>query len=324
MNLPALRPSETYLVVPATDDGIACAMVLGRRSPKPAKIWCVAPFSLASFFDYPAWQRVRSGAHLHIAGFNGTGAIADAIRRAPASQTTWWTHHFWDSAGERDVSSANVKLRRSSEFGSTCSWLIHDLGIGDEESREIAEMIAHGRMPGDRLRPLFFASLAVRAEPPQLDRALAGYLDSGDPHDLDDEWVARGEVVWESLRESYENANRWGFAAAREGRASVLPIPRSMVSHYPVLTHIAFERGGDDWIVLLIDREEHLILRLNARLRAEPLRAARLVDEALGGQSTRLFDRLTLLVDTTRLGNIGTVEALAKGAHLLDFAASDC
>ncbi|MCL4236090.1 MAG: hypothetical protein KJ042_16410 [Deltaproteobacteria bacterium] len=322
MNLPAIRPSDPYVVVPATDDGIACAMVLGRRNPRPAKIWCVPPFSLASFFEFPAWHRVRAGAHLLIAGFNNTGSIREAILRAPAAQITWWTHHFWDEAGEREVASANVALRRSPEFSSTCAWLLEELAIDDPASREIACAIAIGRIPEPLLKPWFLVSLAVRSEPPQVERALANWIVNAGPPD--EEWRAQGEGVWESLSESYENANRWSFAAAREGRASVLPIPRSMVAHFPVLAEIAWARGGDHWIVLLVDREDHLILRLNPRLRAEPLRAARLVDEALGDRATRLFDRLTLLVETERLGPIGTVEALAKNAHLLDFAATDC
>ncbi|MCC6157439.1 MAG: hypothetical protein IT350_05250 [Deltaproteobacteria bacterium] len=322
MNLPAIRPTETYVVVPATDDGIACAMVLGRRNPKPAKIWCVPPFSLASFFEFPAWHRVRAGANLLIVGFNRSGDIADAILRAPAPQIEWWTHHFWDAAGERDMASANVKLLRNSDFPTTCAWLMHKHGIGDAESREIAATMALGRMPGERLSPWFFVSLAVRSEPPQVERALANFLtDDGPPTDT---WRTQGEAVWESLSVSFETANRWSFASAREGRASVLPIPRSMISQLPVLAEIVWERSGDDWIVLVIDREEHVILRLNPRLGAEPMRAARLVDEAVGAHATRLFDRLTLLVDTARLGPIGTVEALAKNAHLLDFAASDC
>lgn len=322
MSLPALRPTETYVVVPATDDGIACAMVLGRRDPKPAKIWCVPPFSLASFFEFPAWQRIRTGANLIIAGFNGFGAIAEAILRAPAPQMTWWTHHFWDATGERDVASANVKLRRNSEFPTTCLWLTHDLSVHDAALREIAETMALGGVPGDDLKPWFFNSLAVRSEPPQVERSLANYFSNAGPPD--DDWCAQGEGVWSSLIEAYDQANRWSFVTAREGRASVLPIPRSMVPHFPVLAEIAWARGGDDWIVLLIDSEDHLVLRLNPRLRAEPMRAARLVDEAVGALATRLFDRLTLLIDTARLGPVGTVEALAKHAHLLDFAASDC
>lgn len=310
--MPAILERETLLVCPATDDGIASAMILNLCRQKPRKTYFLRPFSLSDIFAYPAYERVRAQSRLWIAGFNEHGDVGERLHERMPAEWVWWSHHFWDDASRRRVGEMRGRIRNDTTHETTASLIRADLGLKDDLSRRIAESLALGIPSEGPLENWFFASLSARQNPAPAARMLDAFFSDGPEAYPDDDTMAEGRHVFETLQTAHDSSSLWRFDLPGGHQALVMPLPVSLVPYYPVLCALVWDDPRLRMAILLVDREDSIIVRLRHADGTDPMGVARWIDAACGRPVARLFDRLTIVAEVHAAERVNTVELLAK------------
>ncbi len=294
---------RTFVVCPGTDDGIACSIILNRRFPE-SKTFFLPEYSVADIFSYPALKNNLHGTRLFLAGFPFQERVGEFLENGLPKETTWYSHHFWSKGAFDRLSGAGVTLRVDTGFSDTSRLLVESSDRKDPVAIGAAEFLARGNLPeSEEWRPWFFLSLAVRGDLYGIRHALAPLFNSGEKNvpAPSEEEVSNGRAVFANLESHIQSSNPYSFPiGSTKETGCVLVIPTSLFAYFRNLSGIIFDQIGHAMILLLVDGENQVIIRVDEKVRdVFPVRRlAEGIDVAFGRASTRLFDRNTIVIDT--------------------------
>ncbi|MBZ0274338.1 hypothetical protein K8I61_20060 [bacterium] len=293
------RPS--LIVCPATDDGVACSVILNRRLPNIINTLFLPEFSVADIFEYPIFRNRAPNVHLHIAGFSFQEPFRRFFNGHKLEYITWYSHHFWSRDAFDDVIAAGVDLYSDTRLGSSAELVLRKLRIRERVSQEIGRNLTHGRRPeSEYWRRWFYASLASRGDLYGIRLVFEALYKRGAKNAEPSEAVVEaGQEVYERLYEQLESASLFRFPID-DGRmfGVVLGIPPSILPYYRTACGIAFELLGASLALIMVDGGEQIVVyRSHLASRELPTRLlGRIIDRVFERPVARLFDRNTLVL----------------------------
>ncbi|MCZ7585620.1 MAG: hypothetical protein M5R36_21035 [Deltaproteobacteria bacterium] len=309
-----VRTLQPLVVCPATDDGMACAVVLNRVLKDVRTTIFLPEFSPGDIFAYPVLTNSLKETHLHLAGFAYQDGLDAHLRTDGPATTTWYTHHYWPEEAFDRVARTGTVLHAQPVRSDTASLLIDVLGVEDEIAREAAASLASGIEPPDDVwRNWFHVSLAVRRDLYGIRHAFAP-LYEGEGGGPERRRGRRGEGPFRRFRRRDQTISIFEFSIARvKQTACVVALPAARFPYMRNLCGLVFRHLGHAFVMVLVDGGDQVVMVGNRETSgwptAENLAAA--VDRALGEPRARLFDRHIVVVERGADDPVKLVEKLA-------------